>query len=122
MLDTLIEEGHILILNSFTKTIFGWGWSWWLSLVIVVAIVGIVAIRIGRNAGNYNWLISGIIITFFAVVGGVCVSSNARTVDTYEAYEIIMDDCVPFREFNEVYEVIDHRGDIYTVRLKEAGD
>ena len=122
MLDVFLEEGRIIILNSFTKTVFGLGWSWWLIPLILVAIAGIVAIKVGCNIHESEWFWIGALCLVFALAAGVSIATNARVVETYEVYEVTIDNSVPFKDFNEVCEVIDQRGAIYTIRLKEAGN
>lgn len=119
MLDVFLEEGHIAVLNTMTQSVLGWGWSWWILVGIAIITIGLLAWRVGCNANIKNWRIAGVIFIIAGMALSLFIASHARVVDTYEIYEVTIDNYVPFKDFNEVCEILDHRGAIYTIKLRE---
>lgn len=60
----------------------------------------------------------GAFIGIFVALFFLILSIGTYTEET--RYSMTIDETVPFVEFNEQYEVIDRKGDIYIVRAKEV--
>lgn len=89
------------------------------ALVSIVCLAWIVHIII-EERDCYDiilWVLTVILIAalLFGVVAGILSIVHATTVDEI-AYEITIDENVSFKEFNEKYEIVEQRGDIYVVK------
>lgn len=107
----MIEGITVLSESTFKVT-------WWeaLGLAIVVAIVSgciIAAIEKDWNVGMF----AGVII--FVLVFVFVYFPNRRPLTTYK---VLIDDNVSMKEFDELYEVLDHDGDIVIIKMKEQND
>lgn len=91
-----------------------------LMFFIAINIVGI-ALCINEKIKHDN-IISGAIIMlicfFLGLVFSVAISNYAKKEYVYTQYEVLIDDSVNLKEFNEKYEIIDQRGEIYTIKEK----
>lgn len=75
-----------------------------------------------REEDRYGFLIGGLIgvllIVLVAPIVSICrtIPEDKRPV---EYYEVMIDDSVSFKEFNEMFNVIEQHGDIYKIKYKE---
>lgn len=75
-----------------------------------------------READKNGYLIGGLIgvllIVFVTPIIAICrtIPEDRRPV---EYYEVMIDDSVSFKEFNEMFNVIEQHGDIYKIEYKE---
>lgn len=89
--------------------------TWWqaLGLAILAAIVSGCIIA----ALNKDWvvgLVGGIIVLLFVFC--IAYFPNRKPLTTYK---VLVDDDVSMKEFDELYEVLDHDGEIFVIKIKE---
>ena len=69
---------------------------------------------------DWNEIVVGTLsslIIFGLVIGGVFLGTILQKGETH--YEVTIDDSVSMSEFDEKYEIIEQRGEIYTVKERE---
>jgi len=66
-----------------------------------------------------DFVLSGFIGLFVALLF-IVICAGTYKEETH--YSVTIDETVPFVEFNEQYEIIDQKGDIYIVRTKEGNE
>lgn len=86
---------------------------WWFALIIAL-VCGVLAFIICSADGD-----DGILLGIICAILCFCIIyiPNCKPKTTYD---VIIDDSVSMKEFNEHYEIIKQKGEIITVRLKEA--
>ena len=114
----------ITILNTITHTIYGFGWSWigfFAGLCCVIVIIFLILfIKQGGDTSGEQFG-SAFLAILFGTISIVCFSCG-KEIGTYETYEVTVEDTVTYLEFTEKFEVIDQRGAIYEVKLKDVED
>ena len=112
------------ILNQFevvTKTVFSWESFWWGAL-IGAGIGLIVAIMFGLQEGEWLAFFVGLsifctlLVLFVGLLGGFILMPQPVEYETQ--YEVSINEEVNMKDFMDKYEIIETRGDIYTVRRK----
>ena len=71
-----------------------------------------------KNAYLIWGLIGTLLIVFVTPIVSICrtIPEDKRPV---EYYEVMIDDSVSFKEFNEMFNVIEQHGDIYKIEYKD---
>lgn len=87
-----------------------------ITLVGITVILFFIYVVVGmkEEAGVIPAFVSAFITFAFVFSAGQTV------IDTYQTYEVIIDDSVLFEDFSKRYEVIEQRGQIY--EIKEKGE
>lgn len=62
-------------------------------------------------------VVIGVFLTLFMIF--ISVTSFISSTERFVQYEVTIDKFVNFKEFNERYEIVDQRGEIYVIREKE---
>ena len=114
----------VQILNQFevvTKTVFSWN-SFWVGLGIGVAIGLVAAVIFGCQEADWLafFLACAIFIPIIGlIVGGLAGKVISPTPVEYEThYEVSISEETNMQEFMSKYEILETRGEIYTVREK----
>lgn len=63
--------------------------------------------------GEKKHSLSSSIIALISLIA--CIFIFSVKTNSYERYEVIIDDSINFSEFSEKYEIIEVRGEIYTI-------
>lgn len=113
ILNTIAEEVHEGSIFGFS-TVFG-------ILCVFFGII-IAALSIIYNSDFNILFLMGVLL----VAAGIITTyyeypNNGEVVGYNYSYEVLIEDDVNFNEFTSKYEIIDQRGDIYTVVEKERG-
>ena len=108
----------ITILNSEVIMVPHWG-------PIAVLILGVVSIffllfLISLGLDHDDMITALIFSTSIALIG--VISSFIIQVPYYTSYEVILEDSVSMNEFLDRYEILDQRGQIYTVKEIKSND
>ena len=116
----LFMEG-ITVLNTIEHAVKGWGWSW---VGFICAILGCLFMIIGIELAIRDLAGSTVdsivtILGFILFIASLVVFKNGKQIDAYYTYEVTIDDSISFIEFDNKYEILEHRGDIY--EIKERG-
>jgi len=111
----------VTILNTFTQEVTGWGLNAFGTIFIVLCVANLIisfylAVHLDDPAT------ATIITTLGVICGivGVAICSHAKVIDTYEAYEVIVNESVSFTEFQSRYDILEQRGDIFVIKEKEG--
>ena len=105
----------ITILNTIERVETGWGWSiWGVILLIAGIILSVMSFVADMNGDSYASLM--IFPIAICIVGSLALFRTAKVTATYNTYEVTISDTVNFNEFQERYEIIDQRGQIYTIK------
>lgn len=110
----------VTILNTITEEIHAGG------LLGFGCIMGILLIICGilLIIANLTTSVDGsLVMAFFAIFLGILsikldYPDNGPVIDYKYSYEVYIEDGVDFNEFTQHYEVIDQRGEIYTIKEK----
>ena len=86
-------------------------------LLIAALILGIIFKNSKQDLGLKFMLTFGILGTIIAF-GGMGWASICK-VEDYVKYDVLVSEEVDFVEFYDKYEILDTKGEIYTVKLKE---
>ena len=86
-------------------------------LLIAALILGIIFKNSKQDLGLKFMLTFGILGTIIAFGGMGWASINK--VEDYVKYDVLVSEEVDFVEFYDKYEILDTKGEIYTVKLKE---
>ena len=86
-------------------------------LLIAALILGIIFKNSKQELGLKFMLTFGILGTIIAF-GGMGWASICK-VEDYVKYDVLVSEEVDFVEFYDKYEILDTKGEIYTVKLKE---
>ena len=89
------------------------------SLLIAALILGIIFKNSKRELGLKFMITFGILGAIIAFGGMGWASINK--VEDYVKYDVLVSEEVDFVEFYDKYEILDTKGEIYTVKLKEIG-
>lgn len=99
-----------------------WHWSWWIFGIICLTFFGMVAIALFFSE-MLNWpdvVVTGFEIVFIIFMIIMLVIQATKGYETYEThYYVTIDDTVKQSEFAEKYEVLEQKGRLYTIKLKE---
>ena len=108
----------ITILNSEVVMVPHWG-------PIVVLILGVISVLVllflALLGFDHDTMITASIISASMVLIGA-LSLIIVQVPYYTSYEVILEDSVSMNEFLNKYEILDQRGQIYTVKEIEPND
>lgn len=114
----------VTILNTITENVSNTaGLIVTLVFSIVIIIVSFIAIIICSNKfSEFNGYVTVLIITGIAGILFVIVSIlelNAQPQEPQTLYEVTISDEVSFKNFTSKYEIIEQRGEIYTVKERD---
>lgn len=111
----------ITVLNVFEDHYITFGWTPFALIPIMgFAILLMLAIIVCVITNDYDGLggaitlciVGGLLFTFMICAGG------KKT--PYTAYEVTIENSVSLQEFNQRYEILERRGDIYVITEKET--
>lgn len=97
-----------------------YGIPFWVALLmgcVLFIVVLLIMLAIFRELDTEDFGF-GAIIGILTTVLFAIISIASYKEETH--YSVTIDETVPFVEFNEQYEIIDQKGDIYIVREKEV--
>ena len=118
-----MSEDSIIILNTITHSIYGWGWSWGGFLAAFICAIVVIIFILGiRNKNNNNFLLSLIGISIALAITSIMFFRHGKVINTYETYEVMLNYSVRYLEFTDKFEVINQRGAIYEIKLKDIED
>lgn len=111
----------IHILNIIEEPIYGFGWNsgfgWFFMILgIVIAIASISLTIIEKDEINLLFLL----LTFLTVPLSMSGFFYSKVIDTYNIYEVTIDNSVSFTEFTQKYDIIEQRNEIYVIKEKDA--
>ena len=112
----------IQILNQFevvTEKVFNWN-TFWIAFGIGAAFSLIVAILYGLSEQDWEAFFVAAVFNIFCVcfVAGIGGGIDGKPVAYETNYEITINETVNMQEFMDKYEILETRGQIYTVREK----
>lgn len=115
-----MSEDAVIFLNSIPHTVYGWGWSWWgfVTGLITLLCLTMLALTIKNNWGEVQIAIISLLFIIFCSIS-IVTFSHSKVVETYETYEVTVNNNTPFVDFYDTFEVINQRGAIFEVRYKE---
>ena len=108
----------VTILNTmlFTETLAGFREFLLLLINIGISIVGItMGVMIERHADELRYLIATVVIGIVLISLLWCCKDLVTKMQRDTYYEVTVSDDVTFNEFNEKYEVIEQRDNIFVV-------
>ena len=112
----------VQILNQFevvTESVFS-GQNFWIGLLVGAAAGLILAILFGIGEADWEAFLVACVISipmlgaFFGLLCGV----KSEPIAWETQYEVLIDEEVNMKDFMDKYEIIETRGEIYTVREK----
>ena len=99
---------------------------WWATLVmflsVILCVICVITLANLNSPRRGTILVLGIsIIVLVLIIGVLGLTHSFGWMDeySYTKYEIIVDDTVNVNEFNNTYDTIEKRGQIYVVKFKE---
>lgn len=111
----------IAVLNTTEKFISGPGWSLACTTIAIflgISILGVIISILTKD--NVN----AVLFTGMTIVIGLILLLSTQTADdkasSYIVYDVVIDESVSLREFNEKYEILDQKGEIFSIREKEV--
>lgn len=124
-------DGIIILNAEKVPTAYGWGWSpagWIFIGLIILGLVLMVytIIKTHKKKLEYVDEVTGYTvmgICFAAVMIGACITiilnCDYKKKDYVMEYKATISDLTPFTYVMENYDVVDHVGEIWTLRSKE---
>lgn len=112
------------ILNSYevaAEHTFSWE-SFWISFIVMAAVCAFIALMVCLE--DFDWRCYGTICAIMCPILGTAIGLlfgfiAMPKVTAYEThYEVSINEEVSMQEFMQKYEILEQRGDIYTVREK----
>lgn len=82
-------------------------------IIIACIVIFAVGFIIGIANGVFGGLLVGIVSAVFMM--GILIYDNSRN-HPYTVYEVTFDDNVKINNILDKYEIIDHKGEIYTIK------
>ena len=114
----------ITVLSETQRGVCSWHWPALWICVAAFALIGALVFffKFDRCISTFLDLI--MCIVFFSLVGAVWGMLPAAYIPTSHetVYEVIIDDSVSMTEFIEQYEIVDQRGEIFTIKERGDGD
>ena len=108
------------LLNVIHHEVSGWGLNASVIILAICGVIGLASFIIGGIIRNSDLLgIVGIIVMLIGLVGSISTASLAGVKQTYDTYEISLDNSVNMKEFANKYTIVGQRGNIYEVRIKD---
>lgn len=122
-------DGIIILYSEKIPISYGWGWSPVGWVFIGLAILGIALLcycayklkRTNINNQGTIFMISCIAPMMFTVglIGALLKNANYKPKDYVMEYKATISDLTPFTYVMENYDVVDHVGNIWTLRSKK---
>lgn len=110
----------ITVLNEFTANVFNADAFLWGFLISAIVIVGICIIAAIINHDE-SWLMIGAVLILPCLLFGVSCGDCFFAIEETQ-YKVLISEEVSMTEFNERYEIVDHEGQIFTIREKEIDE
>lgn len=111
-------DGITILNTTEITTLTDYGVLWViLNSLLLVTQVSLACIYYEKNKKKFWW---HFIFSVFMCIWTVCCAYMSSY--TYNKYEVTIDDSVILTEFNQKYEVIEQRGDIYVINDKEINN
>lgn len=92
-----------------------------LLVALVIAVAAYIFTKLACDTTSTVLVITSmvLVITCFVFVAIYSLSDNINTdvIEKYQ-YEVLIEDSVRFNDFNDKYEVVDNRGEIYVIEEK----
>ena len=108
------------ILNSYDMVEYSWGYSpsglGFAALALVCCLFFIYCFRKRSLVAN----VPMIFLILFSVL--TLLSFSRAQKETFTIYEVTISDDVKYNDFYDTYEVIEKRGEIYEIKLREKED
>lgn len=116
-----IKLEGITILNTINNPIYGFTWSYPAIIIAIffVLVIGFI-IFVAIKAGDLSILSAILIICLFGPA--IVVIAGQTEIDSYITYEVLIDDDISLTKFNEAYEIISQRGEIYKIKERSSTD
>ena len=108
----------VVVLNTIEGVVCG---RWVCVFTMIGVIIGFILIRklIDITINWAGWVAIPLLLTIFSLclITGSFVGYTIEEKETL--YEVTIDDSVSMSEFNEKYEIIEQRGEIYTIKERK---
>ena len=93
-----------------------------LLVALVIAVAAYIFTKLACNTTSIVLIfifLSLIIVTLaFVVIYSLSDKTNTDVIEKYQ-YEVLIEDSVRFNDFNDKYQVVDNRGEIYIIEEKD---
>lgn len=115
----------ITVLNTTEQVVYGFGWSTTSCIVAGVVILAITALivlavvtHIRGRAPRWDFIVEPFAwsVIIIGTIIWFSVSCVGAVKDRYNIYDVTIDDTVQFNDFTSRYEILEHNGQIYTIR------
>lgn len=115
-----MEGVQFLLRDPVYITEYSWGFSWEGLLYIVIAIVLFIYFIVAFKRNRYGDFLFGMLFTIlYALISLIAFSIGTETeVYSHSEYQVTISDDVKLKEFMENYEIVDVKGEIYTIVIK----
>lgn len=124
-------DGIIILTSEKVPTAYGWGWhpaSWiFIGLIILGLAIMVYTIikthkkKLDNDHEAIRYTVIG--ISFAAIIIGaiitIILNADYKKKDYVMEYKATISDLTPFTYVMENYDVVDHAGEIWTLRSKE---
>ena len=108
----------VVVLNTIEGVYCG-GWVFIFSMIGIIIGIILMGKLIDITIKWAAWASIPLLLTVFVIciAIGIFIGYGIEEKETH--YEVTIDDSVSMSEFNEKYEIIEQRGEIYTVKERE---
>lgn len=115
-----MEGVQFLLRDPVYVTEYSWGFSWPGLILLVLAIWLIACIHDPIKAKDYiSVIVTTILIIGFGYTSYIAFSTATETeVYSHAEYQVVISDDVKLNEFMELYEIVDVKGEVYTIVIK----
>lgn len=114
----------VTILNQFevaTEEVFSWP-AFWAGVILGIIVALFAAIAFGVAENDFHAFIFTLpifcicFVLLFGLLAGFVICPEVTAYETH--YEVSVSPTVNFEEFMSLYDIVETRGNIYTIRVK----
>ena len=112
-----MEGVQFLLRDPVYITEYSWGFSW---VGLFFAIISIVFTIASIKCNDVPKVLAYLFLAAFNIATSIPCFSTATETEVYShaEYQVVISDDVKLKEFMELYEIVDVKGDTYTIVIK----
>lgn len=115
-----MEGVQFLLRDPVYITEYSWGFSWSGLILLGFVMIALICLYDMVKSKDFTSIVPLTILFIVCVFFSFAAFSTATETEVYDhaEYQVVISDDVKLNEFMELYEIVDVKGDIYTIVIK----